>query len=107
MNGSVVKILMLEDDPADVELVRGALEQEGLGGDVDVARSLREFRTMLGEGEYEAVLSDYGLRHGSGLEALREARAIDKELPVIIVSGKVGEEEAIEMLKLGATDYVL
>ena len=102
-----IRVLILEDSPADAELVERELTRGGLAvlpllvatKDAYV-RALDEFRPQL-------VLADYALPGFDGITALQLARERGHQMPFILVSGTIGEELAVEALKLGATDYVL
>ncbi|MBB5317066.1 sigma 54-interacting transcriptional regulator [Tunturibacter empetritectus] len=102
-----LRILSLEDDPNDTELIHATLEAEGI--DCEVARVDTEtaFHTSLEKGEIDLILADYKLPSFDGLSALKLAASICPEVPFLFVSGTLGEEVAIEALKVGATDYVL
>ncbi|MBI1951562.1 MAG: response regulator [Acidobacteria bacterium] len=102
-----LRILHLEDEPNDVELIRATLENDGLMCELDVATGREEFLAALDRDRMELVLSDFALPGFDGLSALRMVRERTPELPFIIVSGTLGEEAAIEALRSGATDYVL
>jgi PAS domain S-box-containing protein len=99
--------LLLEDDPTDAELQARALKTAGLECTWDRVDSEAAFLTCLGSGAYDLVLSDYRLPAFNGLSALKILRDREIDVPFILVSGALGEEAAIESLKLGATDYVL
>ena len=102
-----LRILSLEDSEPDAELILRELKQGGLefvstrvqNGD-DFARALAEFQPGL-------ILADYKLPTFNGAQALAMARERCPNVPVIIISGAVGEETAVELLKNGATDFVL
>ncbi|EEF57525.1 multi-sensor hybrid histidine kinase [Pedosphaera parvula Ellin514] len=70
-------------------------------------KTQREFEAALKTGRFELILSDYSLPAFDGLSALALVRKECPETPFIFVSGTVGEEQAVESLKLGATDYVI
>jgi hypothetical protein len=103
----VLRILHLEDDVADAELVRDTLEIAGMSCDVTRVETEARFCAALQNGEFDLVLADYTLPSFDGLSALNLARQRRPELPFIFVSGTLGEEVSIEALKIGATDYVL
>jgi signal transduction histidine kinase len=105
--GSVVRILHLEDDPNDAELVRAALEGEGLQAAVELVTSREAFTAAIEGGEVDLILSDYSLPGFDGATALRIARESRPDVPFIIVSGLLGEEAAVDSVRGGATDYVL
>jgi PAS domain S-box-containing protein len=79
-----------------------------VGYDVGTVRvsSAVEMRSALERGRYDLVLSDYHLECFSGLQALRLVQASGLDLPVIIVSGHIGEDRAIELMRAGARDVV-
>ena len=104
---SSVRILLLEDDPSDAELVQATLEADQLVCDVNVIKTRAEFLTGLESQQIDLVLADYKLPSFDGLSALKLLLSIRPDLPFIFVSGTFGEESAIEALKIGATDYVL
>lgn len=101
-----VRILWLEDTLSDLELLSRLLRKSGLEFKVDAVRNGAAFREALG-GEYDVILADYHLPDINGIEALALARELAPEVPVIFVSGSIGEERAIEAVRDGAVDYVL
>ena len=104
---SLLRILLLEDDPSDAELIRANLEADQIVCDLNVVKTRVEFLTGLKTQEIDLVLADYKLPSFDGLSALNLSLSIRPDLPFIFVSGTFGEESAIEALKIGATDYVL
>jgi PAS domain S-box-containing protein len=100
-------LLYLEDDLADLELLQGALQADGLACDITRVDTERGFLAALQQDGVDLILADYTLPSFDGLSALRMARQQRPDLPFIFVSGSMGEETAIEALKTGATDYVL
>lgn len=102
-----IRILCLEDDPGDVELMQATLASSGVAFELTRVEAEPEFRRALEGGNFDVILADYALPAFDGLAALSIARAIEPEIPFILVSGRLGEEPAIEALTKGATDYVL
>jgi PAS domain S-box-containing protein len=102
-----LRILLLEDNPTDAELIREILEADQIVCDVKVVKTRVEFLTKLETQEIDLVLADYKLPSFDGLSALKLSLSIRPDLPFIFVSGTFGEDSAIEALKIGATDYVL
>jgi signal transduction histidine kinase len=102
-----LKILLLEDDMADAEMVKYALGQSGLQFTLERVDGREEFLTHLKESPPDLILSDYNMPGFDGLEALGIAREHVPDTPFIFVTGTLGEERAIETLKRGASDYVL
>jgi PAS domain S-box-containing protein len=104
---SSMRILYLEDNPADVELSRAVLEKDGLKYEMTVVDTREDYVAALEAGGYDLILADYHLPSFDGMGALEIAREKYSWLPFIFVSGMMGEEIATESLKRGATDYVL
>jgi diguanylate cyclase (GGDEF)-like protein/PAS domain S-box-containing protein len=102
-----IRVLQLEDNPVDAELVLRRLKADGLDVLVRVVADELGFRHAFGDFAPQIILSDFSLRGFDGLSALEIARAMAPTTPFIFVSGTIGEERAIEALKRGATDYVL
>ncbi|HEY0784822.1 MAG TPA: ATP-binding protein [Acidobacteriaceae bacterium] len=102
-----VRVLLLEDSPQDAELVANRLERAGLPLEMYPAHDRASYYGQLGARQYDLILADYALPDFDGLAALEAARALDPHLPFVFISGRVGEEVAIESLQRGATDYVL
>jgi CheY-like chemotaxis protein len=104
---SPLNILHLEDDPKDAALIRLTLEAEGIACATTCVQDRAGFVAALERGGIDLILSDFSLPAFDGLSAIEIARAKCPDLPVILVSGSLGEERAIDSLKSGATDYVL
>jgi PAS domain S-box-containing protein len=104
---SNLKILYLEDDPKDADLVLAMLEAEGVTCRVTLVETKAAFLAGLGQEGIDLILADYSLPTFDGISALKIAAEKRPEVPFIFVSGAMGEEVAIEALKIGATDYVL
>ncbi len=102
-----LRILHLEDDSTDALLVSEVLKQEGVECDITVASNHLEFEKCLEKGGIDLVISDYKLPTIMGDEALTLVRNKWPDMPFIFVSGSIGEERATEVVKLGATDYVM
>jgi len=104
---SPLRVLHLEDDPNDAMLVHATLESEGIICVTTCVHTRADFEAALDQGGIDLVLSDFSLPAFDGLSAVEIVRARLPDLPVILVSGSLGEERAIDSLKSGATDYVL
>jgi PAS domain S-box-containing protein len=102
-----LRVLHLEDDIRDAELVQDTLEADGITSQVRRVDTETDFLVALDEGGFEIVLADYALPGFDGLSALKIAQQRAPDLPFIFVSGTGGEDVAIEALKSGATDYVV
>jgi PAS domain S-box-containing protein len=102
-----LSILYLEDNPIDVELIHSRLEAEGIAHRLIHSATAKQFMHALEARSYDIVLMDYSVPGFEKLTALKMTRERLPDVPVIIISGVIGEEIAIEMLKQGAIDYVL
>jgi PAS domain S-box-containing protein len=101
-----LRILHLEDDLVDAELIEATLRNGGVACEIVRVCSRHEFLTAL-DGLYDLILSDYSMPGFDGVTAQAIARERRPDLPFVFVSGTIGEEVAIDRLKEGATDYVL
>ena len=99
-------ILMLEDSAFDAELIQAALAQAWPDARVRLVDNERSFSQALASDAFDIVLSDVELPGYGGAQALDHCKAVAPELPFIFVSGVIGEENAVDLLKRGATDYV-
>src|SRR6266850_2669921 len=102
-----LRLLHLEDDPNDAELVRSSLDADGLACEVRLVSTRETFLEALQKERIDLILSDFALPTFDGLSALKIKQEKAPDLPFIIVSGTLGEEAAIDSLRCGATDYVL
>jgi PAS domain S-box-containing protein len=101
-----IRILHLEDDHLDSELVEATLAADGLDVNSRVVATRDEYTTALRQPDFDLILADFSLPAFDGLAALALAQAARPDLPFIFVTGVMGEEQAIEPLKRGAVDYV-
>jgi two-component system sensor histidine kinase UhpB len=102
-----LRVLMLEDAPADAELALAALGAAGFECEAQVASGRESFERLFGPERHDVVIADYSLPGYTGLDALALVRRADALLPFILLSGALGEERAVEALRAGATDFVL
>jgi PAS domain S-box-containing protein len=101
-----LRILHLEDDPADAALVEALLAEQGIEGTIVRAGTREQFLGELNR-DYDLILADFAIPGFDGISAQRLAVERHPDVPFVFVSGTMGEEVAIERLKAGATDYVL
>lgn len=102
-----MRVLFIEDDPADVELSLRELRKADFDVQADVVQTPAELTERMRSSTYDLVLVDYRLPNWTGLDALDLLRREGSSPPVILVTGVIGDEFAVECLKRGATDYVL
>ena len=106
-NPAPIKLLFVEDSKEDVELALRALKRDGLEASTRHVDSEPALREALASARPDAILSDFSMPGFDGLHALRIARELAPDVPFIFVSGTIGEERAIEAIRMGATDYIL
>ena len=102
-----LRALVAEDEPADVELELRMLRETGLDATADVAQTAEEFAELVRKNSYDVILADYKLPGWTGIESVEILRREGLDIPVILVSGALGELTAVECIKQGAADYVL
>ncbi len=102
-----LRVLHVEDNELDAELVSGALRKGGFSASVIVVQEEAEFVAQLLSHHPEVVIADYNLPQWTGMEALDVLRSKGLDIPVILVSGALGDVTAVECIKRGVTDYVL
>ena len=107
MDRMPIQVLFIEDSEIDVELALRSLEQGGFDVSWECVQVEEELKRALSSHRPQAILSDFSMPGFDGMEALRLAREMAPGVPFIFVSGTIGEERAIEAIRLGATDYVL
>ncbi len=105
--GRSVHILILEDEAWDAELAQRLLVSAGLNLIAVVVDTKASFIEQMAAFRPDIILSDYHLPGFSGQEALEIAQELHPDIPFIIWSGVLGDEAAVELIKQGATDYVL
>jgi len=104
---SSLRFLLLEDSPLDAELIQASLAEGGIEYELVRVDTRDAYLMALEQNGFDLILADYSLPTFDGVSALGVAQSMYPNLPFIFVSAVLGEEVAIEMLKSGATDYVL
>ena len=104
---TALQILSLEDSIQDFEIIHELLIDEGYNLKMDRVEREQEFVSALRNKKYDIVLADFNLPEYDAFEALKKSNEICPDIPFIVVSGIIGEVTAIELIKQGATDYVL
>jgi signal transduction histidine kinase len=102
-----IRILILEDNFSDTRLIERELRKDNLDFTVLWAKDKEAFLEALATYSPDILLVDYSLPGFDGMTAMALARSRYGDIPVVLVSGAIGEERAIEALRAGATDYVL
>lgn len=107
MQQTPLKLLMVEDSSMDAELTLMRLERSGLHVQSQLVFDHVGVEHALREARYDLILCDCVLPGSSGTEVLAISQRLAPDTPFIFLSGIYGEEHAVEMIRLGATDYVL
>src|SRR5215212_6649132 len=101
-----IRVLMVEDNPNDAELVLRELHRAGFAPDWHRVDTEADFVAHL-DSNLDIILSDYQMPQFNGLRALELLQHARLEIPFIIISGTIGEEIAVAAMKRGAVDYLL
>ncbi|MBZ5671215.1 MAG: PAS domain S-box protein [Acidobacteriia bacterium] len=104
---ALLRVLILEDSPRDAKLAASVLEGGGYTVQFEVTDSPEVFRESLEKTEYDVILADFNLRNWTAIDALEILKRSGKDVPLIVVTGSIGDEAAVECIKRGAADYVL
>jgi two-component system cell cycle sensor histidine kinase/response regulator CckA len=104
---TTLRALILEDSETDCALLVRALRQGGYAVSHKRVDSPAAFAASLVEGAWDVVISDYSMPGFRGTEALAALREKGLDIPFIFVSGTIGEELAVEAMRVGAQDYVM
>jgi PAS domain S-box-containing protein len=102
-----LRVLIAEDSEDDALLVLRELKRGGYEPEYERVESPEAMKKALTDPEWDVIISDYHIPRFGGSEALKMWREAGSEAPFIVVSGKVGEDVAVEMMKTGAYDYIM
>jgi len=102
-----LNILSLEDSIMDFDLIREHLIHSGFNVSMERVETEKEYQSCISNQTYDLILADYNLPSYDAFKALALRNKICPQVPFICVSGSIGEDMAIELLKQGAVDYVL
>ena len=105
--GRTIRVLHLEDDARDAEVIAYKLRSPDLAFDIRHVPDRGAFEAALAREPFDLVLCDHNLGGYDGLSALRLSLSMQPDAPVIMISGTLSDDEAVDCLKAGATDYVL
>jgi len=102
-----LRILLAEDSESDAELIQRELKRGGLDFQSRRVQTEADFRRELDEFQPHLVISDFSMPQFNGRKALVIARECQADIPFIFISGTIGENVAVDMMKAGADDYVM
>jgi PAS domain S-box-containing protein/putative nucleotidyltransferase with HDIG domain len=106
-NPQPIRILVIEDSEDDVLLIMRELKKSGYDPVYEQVETEAAIKKALKEKEWDIILCDYNLPKLKGPTAITLLKEADIDIPIIIVSGTIGEEKAVECMRLGAQDYIL
>jgi diguanylate cyclase (GGDEF)-like protein len=102
-----LNVILVEDSEDDAYLLKRQLQDAGYDVNIERVDNRSALLSALDRGPWDIAFSDFSMPQFDGMQALQVIREHDKDLPFIIVSGTIGEERAVKMMKLGAQDYVI
>ena len=103
-----LNVLYLEDSPRDIEIVQELLRDAGYHLRMDrYSEKKNEFISLLQRNTYDVIFSDFKLPGFDAFEALRISNERCPDVPFLCISGSIGEDIAIDLIKQGAVDYIL
>jgi PAS domain S-box-containing protein len=102
-----LRVLLVEDSENDALLLERKLKKAGYTLDLHRVENAPDMRKELEHDSWDLIISDYVLPTFNGLEALNLLKKTGRDLPFIIVSGKIGEDTAVEAMRAGAHDYIM
>ncbi|TAL76750.1 MAG: PAS domain S-box protein, partial [Bacteroidetes bacterium] len=106
-NRNLLKILFVEDTLSDVDLAVLELKKEKLKFDYTAVYTRSGLLKALKDFKPDLIISDYSMPQFNGLQAISLIKKFSPEIPVILFTGSINEETAVECLKAGAVDYVI
>jgi two-component system, cell cycle sensor histidine kinase and response regulator CckA len=107
MKPSPLRILLIEDNPADAELITYELKRAEVDHESNIVATKKAFLAELRKSPPDAIISDFSMPQFNALDALHALHAHRVEVPFILVTGSQSEEVAVECIKEGADDYIL
>lgn len=102
-----LNVLLVEDSPDDASLIKQELRRAGFSIDARLVDTAEDMTAALTEQGWDLIISDFSLPGFSGTEALEIAHTHTPEIPLIVVSGCIGEEAAVALMKAGAEDCIM
>jgi PAS domain S-box-containing protein len=102
-----LNVLLVEDSEDDAVLIKRELKKNGFEPKIQRVDTAASMKKVLKEDNWDIVISDYVMPKFSGIDALKIRKQKNIDLPFFIVSGKIGEDTAVESMKAGADDYIM
>lgn len=105
-NGKL-RVLIVEDSKIEAKLIANLLKKNGYEVISERVETRDDMKSQLDEREWDIIISDFQMPEFDGMQALQLFQAYDLDIPFILVSGKIGEESAVDLMKMGAHDYIM
>ena len=103
-----LRILIVEDSKLDAELEKEILIDSGISNQyIGVINAIAQLEESILSGKYDIIVSDYDLTSFTILDVLAELRRLKSDLPIVCVSGAIGEQRAVSLIKEGVNGYLL
>ncbi len=102
-----LRVLIVEDSKIEAKFTANLLKKNGYEVTSERVETRDDMKRQLDEHEWDIVISDYQMPEFDGMQALQLFQAYDLDIPFILVSGKIGEESAVDLMKMGAQDYIM
>jgi signal transduction histidine kinase len=102
-----INLLVLEDSDDDFELIQRELKRSGMQFDAKRIDNEIDLQEALLAGAWDLMLSDYNLPQTNAMKVVEILRELSPELPCVVISGSIGEEQAVDLIKAGAADYLM
>ncbi|MDQ8185351.1 response regulator [Pelagicoccus sp. SDUM812002] len=102
-----LRVLIVEDSKIEAKFTANLLKKNGYEVTSERVETREDMKNQLDEQEWDIVISDYQMPEFDGMQALQLFQAYDLDIPFILVSGKIGEESAVDLMKMGAQDYIM
>jgi PAS domain S-box-containing protein len=107
MSNNKLRVLLAEDSEDDAVLIKRELKKSGFNPAIERVETSKSMSNALKDKKWDIIISDYVMPSFSGIDALKLCKKKNIDLPFIVVSGKIGEDTAVEAMKAGATDYIM
>ena len=104
---TLLRVLMIDDSAKDAELVLANLSDTGYQVEAGLADNARDLKKLLREGSWDIALCDYAMPHFNPFDALALLKEYDVDIPFIVITGAIGEENVIRLMKAGCHDCVM
>src|SRR5687767_963103 len=102
-----LKILLVEDREEDFYLISRTLRRDGIEFEAKRVETLAEFEKAILESDWDLIISDFNLPDFSAIHALDLVQESRPDTPFIVVSGSIGEEQAVQLIRHGASDFLM